>query len=112
MSFDFVEEQIRRAQERGDFDNLPGAGKPIEGLDKPYDPNWWARDFIARTHADESDRRQLAELEEELARVWAQPTEVAVRTRVTELNQRAGSDVFDPNSVVETWRKFRTRRHR
>lgn len=26
---DWVERQIRQAQERGDFDNLPGAGKPI-----------------------------------------------------------------------------------
>lgn len=26
---DIVEEQIREAQERGEFDNLPGAGKPL-----------------------------------------------------------------------------------
>ena len=32
-----VERLIREAQERGEFDNLPGAGKPIEGLDKPHD---------------------------------------------------------------------------
>ncbi len=112
MSSDFVDEQIRRAQERGDFDNLPGAGKPIEGLDKPYDPNWWARDFIARTQADESARQELADLEKELARVWALPTETAVRNRVNELNERAGSDVFDSNSVVNSWRKFRMRRDR
>jgi DnaJ homolog subfamily C member 28 len=31
--FDYVEEQIRKAQERGDFDNLPGSGKPLN-LDK------------------------------------------------------------------------------
>ena len=27
---DFIEEQIHNAQERGDFDNLPGAGKPLK----------------------------------------------------------------------------------
>lgn len=31
MSFDkIVEELIKEAQERGDFDNLPGKGKPID----------------------------------------------------------------------------------
>jgi DnaJ family protein C protein 28 len=30
---DYVEEQINEARERGDFDNLPGAGKPLQ-LDK------------------------------------------------------------------------------
>lgn len=31
MSFDkIIEELIKQAQERGDFDNLPGKGKPID----------------------------------------------------------------------------------
>ena len=31
MSFDkLVEEKIKQAQERGEFDNLPGKGKPID----------------------------------------------------------------------------------
>ena len=29
----WVERQIREATARGEFDNLPGAGKPIEDLD-------------------------------------------------------------------------------
>src|SRR6266536_6408066 len=33
---DYVEEQIREAQERGDFSNLPGAGKPLNLDDEPY----------------------------------------------------------------------------
>jgi len=27
--FDYIDEQIRDAQERGEFDNLPGSGKPL-----------------------------------------------------------------------------------
>jgi|SRR6266487_1110608 len=27
--FDFIDEQIREAQDRGEFDNLPGKGKPL-----------------------------------------------------------------------------------
>ena len=44
----WVDQQIRVAMERGDFDNLPGAGKPIAGLDKDHDPNWWLNQMIER----------------------------------------------------------------
>ncbi|HEU5367773.1 MAG TPA: DUF1992 domain-containing protein [Ktedonobacterales bacterium] len=33
---DLIEEQIREAQERGDFDNLPGASKPLKLDENPY----------------------------------------------------------------------------
>lgn len=33
---DYIEEQIREAQARGEFDNLPGAGKPLKLDDNPY----------------------------------------------------------------------------
>jgi len=33
---DYVEEQIREAQDRGEFDNLQGAGKPLHFDDNPY----------------------------------------------------------------------------
>lgn len=35
---DLVEEQIRKAQERGDFDNLAGAGKPLDLDENPFEP--------------------------------------------------------------------------
>jgi len=35
---DLVEEQIRKAQERGDFDHLEGAGKPLNLYENPYEP--------------------------------------------------------------------------
>ena len=28
--YDYIDEQIREAQERGEFDNLPGSGKPLK----------------------------------------------------------------------------------
>ena len=33
----WVDQQIREAQERGEFDNLPGRGKPIDLTPNPYD---------------------------------------------------------------------------
>jgi len=40
---EFVETAIQLAIRRGDFDDLPGAGKPIEGLGTHHDPDWWIR---------------------------------------------------------------------
>ena len=44
----WIERQIREAQERGEFDNLPGAGKPIEGLEGPHDELWWLKRMLER----------------------------------------------------------------
>ncbi|WEO78789.1 DUF1992 domain-containing protein [Cryobacterium sp. SO2] len=44
----YVEISIQQAMRRGDFDNLPGTGKPIPGLAAPYDPDWWIRQKIER----------------------------------------------------------------
>ncbi|MFC4137911.1 MULTISPECIES: DUF1992 domain-containing protein [unclassified Microbacterium] len=38
-----VETAIQIAIRQGAFDNLPGAGKPIEGLGTHHDPDWWIR---------------------------------------------------------------------
>lgn len=40
---EFVETAIQLAIRRGEFDDLPGAGKPIEGLGTHHDPDWWIR---------------------------------------------------------------------
>lgn len=44
----WVDRQIRDAQDRGQFDDLPGKGKPIPGLDRPYDENWWIKQKLQR----------------------------------------------------------------
>ena len=38
----WVDRQIREAEERGAFKDLPGAGKPLKNLDT-HDPDWWSR---------------------------------------------------------------------
>jgi hypothetical protein len=42
----WVELQVQRAIERGAFDNLPGAGKPLPPLDD--DPEWWLKKLVER----------------------------------------------------------------
>ncbi|HTT28082.1 MAG TPA: DUF1992 domain-containing protein [Solirubrobacteraceae bacterium] len=44
----WIDRQIREAEERGEFGDLPGAGKPIPDLDKPFDEMWWVRDKLRR----------------------------------------------------------------
>ncbi len=44
----WVDMQVRKAMERGEFDNLPGAGKPIRGLGSTHDPDWWVKSLVER----------------------------------------------------------------
>jgi hypothetical protein len=39
----WIERQIREARERGEFDDLPGAGEPIPDRGARHDPNWWVK---------------------------------------------------------------------
>src|SRR3954449_4115018 len=39
----YVEVAIQQAIRRGEFDNLPGAGKPLPGLGTQHDPDWWIK---------------------------------------------------------------------
>src|SRR3954462_3239583 len=45
---EWVDLQIKQAMERGDFDTLPGAGKPIKNLGTQHDPDWWIKQLIER----------------------------------------------------------------
>ncbi|MDN3495757.1 DUF1992 domain-containing protein [Planococcus sp. APC 4015] len=44
----YVETAIQQAIRRGEFDDLPGAGKPIPHLGESHDPDWWIRRKIER----------------------------------------------------------------
>lgn len=48
----WVERRIRAAQERGEFDDLTTAGKPLRNLDQPHDDNWWIKGLIERENLD------------------------------------------------------------
>jgi Domain of unknown function (DUF1992) len=94
VSFEsFVERQIREAMERGEFDNLPGAGKPIPDLDKANDEQWWIRQKMRREGVSTDSalptplrlRKEIHDLPE---KVRSLRTETAVRGAVAELNRR------------------------
>lgn len=118
-----AERQIREAQERGEFDNLPGAGRPLPGHGGTDDENWWIREWVRRenlTGLAPTSLKIRKEAEELMGRLARESSEQSVRAVVTDLNQRIrqahrglvdGPPVilrtFDVDEVVETWRRRR-----
>lgn len=117
----WIDRQIREARERGEFDNLPGAGKPIPGLGGRHDDNWWVKGLMERENLKPllpttlSLRKEASELMETVAK---ERTEKAVREIVTDLNERIldsrrrkvdGPPIwiktYDVDRVVELWRE-------
>lgn len=92
MTFEtWIDRQIRDAQERGAFDELAGAGKPLPDLDRPRDPEWWSKRLMAREGISEplpTTLRVRKELEDALSEIAASQDEAEVRAIVTAINQR------------------------
>jgi hypothetical protein len=86
----WVDLQVRRSIERGEFDNLPGAGKPLK-LPAQHDPDWWVKRLIEREKISGVAppaiglRREDAELDEVIDREWS---EEGVRRIVADFNRR------------------------
>lgn len=87
----WVDHQIRQAMARGEFDDLPGAGKPIPGLGGTHDPDWWVKQLIEREQITGvlppalGLRKEDVELDALLDR---ETTEQGVRGVVADFNQR------------------------
>jgi len=81
-----VERQIREAIERGEFDALPGAGKPLPDIDSQYDPAWWARRWVETTRRQEAADELRRMIRAEVPRLEAAPDREAAARRVAELN--------------------------
>ena len=104
-----VERRLREASERGEFDELAGAGRPVKGLDQPYDPAWWAKGLIERERLADATRAELAEIDRQLARIWPLRSISEVRERVAQLNERLEphhAHPLDSEEVVGMWRRF------
>jgi hypothetical protein len=118
----WVERQLREAAERGAFDDLPGAGKPIPDLDKPHDELWWVKQKLRRENfsylpptialrkqAEEAlEAAAQAGSEEEVRRIVA-----GINAKIIEANRKAASGPplnlapFDVERLVRDWRDRR-----
>src|SRR5947209_17573666 len=122
-----VEAQIRAAQEGGDFDNLPGAGKPLE-LPAVHDPDWWVKSYVRREGIDTSAlvhptialRREADSFPESLTELTR---EEQVRAVLEDFNRRVVAEWRRPMTgpslpvaarqvaiepMLERWRALRT----
>ncbi|WP_295121674.1 DUF1992 domain-containing protein [uncultured Leifsonia sp.] len=86
-----IENAIQQAIRRGDFDDLPGAGKPLPGLTGTHDPDWWIRRKIEREKLTGLGppaltlRTEHSELDATLDRLGS---ERAVREHLADFNRR------------------------
>src|SRR3954447_6934708 len=101
---EWVEAQIQRAQNAGEFDNLAGAGKPLKLADQ-HDPDWWVKDFIRRedveTEALLPPAVQLRkEKQQVLDKVRGMRRESEVREYLADLNKRIRINIRDTTGPV------------
>lgn len=116
----FVEQQIREAQEAGEFDNLPGFGKPIPELDGPDDEMWWIKNLLAREKLSilPPSLEILRSVERKLAAIMKLRNESQVRSAVAQLNEEIRKASFaitwgpassvgllDVEQVIAQWRQ-------
>jgi hypothetical protein len=118
-----IDRQIREAQERGEFDDLPGAGRPLPDHGELYDEDWWIKDLARRERLPGGIpptlrlRREVEDLPLELVRFR---TEESLRRAVADLNVRierakrglieGPSTILPPldaDEVIDAWRRAR-----
>ena len=118
-----VEQQIRDGIARGEFEDLPGKGRPLAGLDADHDEDWWLK---AKLRAERLSylpptiriRKEVEEAREAMA---AASNESVVRRIVDDINlkirdiNRRGAEgppstvmVLDPDTEVARWQARRT----
>lgn len=122
----WVDLQLRQAVDRGDFDDLPGYGKPLEGLTGEHDPDWWVKKLVEREQITGVlppsliVRKAEAELDGVLDRLV---TEEQVRKEVADFNAQIRWALYrppegppvvtrqrDPDLEVQRWRDRRSER--
>lgn len=119
----WIEGQIRKAMERGEFDDLPGAGKPLPNIDQPHDEMWWLKEKLRRENLSFLPPALAVrkELEDALSRIAKADTESAVRQivavineRIVQVNSRTTSGPptsvmpLNVDDVIQEWRKRRS----
>ena len=122
----WVDLQLRQAMARGDFDDLPGYGKPLENLTGEHDPDWWIKRLVERERITGvlppslQIRKEDAGLDAALDELV---TESQVRRAVEEFNERVRWALYRPpegppmvtrprdvETEVERWRERRAAR--
>ncbi|WP_067658295.1 J-domain-containing protein [Nocardia harenae] len=125
----WVDKQVRAAEERGEFRNLRGFGKPIPGAGAPVQEDAWLRSYLQREGADTGlmlPTPLLLRRDAERIGVTVRDcsTEEQVRAEVAALNRRIVEYLRIPSGpvvpvstvevevVVAEWRREREEQRR
>jgi DnaJ-like protein len=119
----WVEEQIQQAQADGSFEGLEGQGKPIPGIEAPYDPLWWVKKLLEREKLSvlPPALELRASVDRALQAMWPLTDPHQVRDRVIAINEQiaranrttaAGPptslSLLDVDTVLAEWRRRRS----
>ncbi|KAF0245987.1 MAG: DnaJ-like domain-containing [Planctomycetota bacterium] len=117
----WIDEQVAKAQREGAFDNLPGTGKPLKNLDRPYEEDWWLREFLEREQLSVTPepidlRARITQLREEALKVTdereARRRFVAMNALIARLNGIPQPDAMAPVAPVDVDEEIRAWRRR
>lgn len=118
----WIDRQIERAREQ--FEDLPGAGRPLPNLNRPFDELWWVKDKMRREHLSYMApsvalRKQIHDA---LQAARSAESEAEVRELIAHINERIreanrtgirGPSLMltpcDPDGVVRDWRRRHSR---
>jgi hypothetical protein len=119
----WADKQIRDAQQRGEFERLPGAGEPLPAdLYAAYDELWWVKRKLAREGLSVLPPALALrkEAEDALAAAYAAPSERIARKIIEDVNVKIkdmmfkpppgpplGKKPYDVEEVVREWRRLR-----
>ncbi len=86
----WIDKQIYDAEQRGEFDNLAGKGKPLADIDEPLDELWWVKRKLKEEGVSFLPPALAIRREVELTRelIASAETEERVRDLVAAINAR------------------------
>jgi hypothetical protein len=120
----WIDRQVRSAQERGEFEDLPGTGRPLADLDRPHDEMWWVKRKLRRENLSylPPSLALRKEAHDTVAGVNRARSEAEVRERIEAINDKIreairqgirGPDLnlapFDVERIVREWRQTSAR---
>jgi hypothetical protein len=122
MNGAWIEQQIRAGIERGEFENLPGKGKPLDaiqpGTDVQRDEDWWLKAKLRRERLSYlpptlAVRKELEEARGAIARASREDVVrrivADINTRIRDVNRRGAAGPpstlmpLDEDAVVAQW---------
>ncbi len=115
----WIDRQVDDARDRGEFDELVGAGEPLPGLGRPYDEMWWVKQKLRRENLSylppslalrKAANDALVEAAEAKSEAEVRRILAGINRQIVEANRKPSSGPpvmlvpFNVEAVVRRWR--------